>query len=283
MTSLAPAPDVARDALIEGLGRMPGAASGQALERLTGSAIDDRRKVAEALAGHPEALAALKKLAADADPGVRANAVWSLGTAGKRDALGQVTALLKDPDAAVAGNAAASAARIAAREGDGGLAKDALCAALSDPRPYVRANALAGMSLTGTRCEAVSARDLLARDPAEAVRIAAADYLGRAVLRAGDKADPADKRSLARCSTEDKNATVALRCSKPLAAPQQTDDIGVFVIPDGGSAPVPRAAFALVRADGLIRLGTTDRRGQVFELAAPRGTVRLAVPAPLVR
>jgi hypothetical protein len=139
------------------------------------------------------------------------------------------------------------------------------------------------MSLTGTRCEAVSARDLLARDPAEAVRIAAADYLGRAVLRAGDKADPADKRSLARCSTEDKNATVALRCSKPLAAPQQTDDIGVFVIPDGGSAPVPRAAFALVRADGLIRLGTTDRRGQVFELAAPRGTVRLAVPAPLVR
>lgn len=283
MTSLASAPDVARDALIEGLGRMPGAASGQALEKLTGSAIDDRRKVAEALAGHPETVAALRKLAADADPGVRANAVWSLGAAGKRDSIGQVTILIKDPDAAVAGNAAAAAARIAAREGEAGLAKEALCAALSDPRPYVRANALAGMSLAGTRCEAVSARDLLARDPAEAARIAAADYLGRAVLRAGDKADLADKRSLARCASEDKNATVALRCSKPSPAPQQTDDIGVFVIPDGGSAPLPRAPFALVRADGLIRLGTTDRRGQIFELAAPRGTVRLAVPAPLIR
>lgn len=281
--ALASAPDAARDALIEGLGRMPGAASGQALERLTASTIDDRRKAAEALAGHPEAVLALRKLAADADPGVRANAVWSLGTAGKRDVLGQVAVLLKDPDAAVAGNAAAAAARIAAREDDGRLAKDALCAALSDPRPYVRANALAGMSLTGTRCEAVSARDLLARDPAEAVRLAAADFLGRAVQQAGEKADPADKRSLVRCSSEDRNATVAQRCARPLAVPQQTDDVGVFVIPDSGREPLARAPFALVRADGLIRLGTADRRGQVFELAAPRGTVRLAVPAPLVR
>lgn len=283
VASLAPAPDVARDALIEGLGRMRGAAAGQALEKLTGSAIDDRRKVAEALAGYPASVAALRKLAADADPGVRANAVWSLGAAGKRDAIGQVAALLKDPDAAVAGNAAASVARIAAREGDGALAKEALCAALADPRPYVRANALAGMSLAGTRCEAASARDLLARDPAEAVRLAAADHVGRAVLRAGDKADPADKRSLARCASEDRNATVALRCSKATPVPTQADDIGVFVVADAGSSPAPRAPFALVRADGLVRLGTTDRRGQVFELAAPRGPVRLAVPAPLIR
>lgn len=280
--SLGSAPDAARDALLEGLGRMRGPVAGRALEKLAAGAIDDRRKVAEALAGHPEALAALRKLAADADPGVRANAVWSLGAVGKRDAIAQAAGLLKDPDAAVAGNAAAAVGRIAAREGDAALAK-ALCAALSDPRAYVRANALSGMSLAGTRCEGVTARDLLARDPAEPVRIAAADYLGRARERAGDKADPADKRSLARCAGEDRNATVALRCAKPLPLPAQTDDVGVFVIPDGGSAPLPRAPFALVRADGLIRLGTTDRRGEVFELAAPRGAIRLAVPAPLVR
>jgi HEAT repeat protein len=280
--SLASAPDAARDALLEGLGRMRGAAAGRALEKLATGAIDDRRKVAESLAGHPESPSALRKLAADPDPGVRANAVWSLGSVAKRDAISQVAALIKDPDAAVAGNAAAAVGRIAAREGDAALAKD-LCAALSDPRAYVRANALAGMSLAGTRCEGVTARDLLARDPAEPVRLAAADALGRAVARAGSKADPADTRSLTRCASEDRNATVALRCARPQLLTTQTDDIGVFVIPDGGSTPLARAPFALVRADGLIRLGTTDRRGEVFELAAPRGTIRLAVPAPLVR
>jgi hypothetical protein len=113
--------------------------------------------------------------------------------------------------------------------------------------------------------------------------MAAADYLARAIDRAGDKADPADRRSLQRCAAEDKNATVALRCSKPAAAPEGTEDVGVFIVPDGRSAPAPRAPFALVRADGLLRLGTADRRGEIFEMAAPRGTIRLSVPAPLAK
>src|SRR5262245_37125939 len=78
------APDAARDALVEGLGRMSGPDAGKALAEVGAGSIDDRRKVAEALAGHPEMADALRKLAADPEPGVRANAVWSLGAVGKK-------------------------------------------------------------------------------------------------------------------------------------------------------------------------------------------------------
>ncbi|XXY20342.1 HEAT repeat domain-containing protein [Sorangium sp. So ce216] len=282
--AVASAPDAARDALLEGLGRMPGQAAGAALARMAATApIDDRRKIAEALAGHPEAAAALRKLAGDADPGVRASAIWSLGAVGAADALPLLPPLLRDPDAAVAGNAAGAIGRIAGRAGQPARASAALCGALSDARPYVRANALAGLTVARARCDGAAARDLLARDPAEAVRLAAADHLAQG------GADP-DKRALARCASEDRNATVAARCASPAAPPSGAEDVVVFVVPfdagRGGSArdaPVPRAPFALVRADGLMRLGVADRRGELFERGAPRGPLRLAVPAPLVK
>jgi HEAT repeat protein len=293
--AVASAPDVARDALIEGLGRMRGKDAGDALARLASGAIDDRRKVAEALANHPEATATLRRLAADPDPGVRANAAWSLGAAGvapltasapprlvPKDALAGLGPLLKDPDVAVAGNAAAAIGRVAAGARDAAAATTLLCPALSDARPYVRANALAGLTVAGARCDRGLTRDLLARDPAEAVRLAAAEALARRAS-GKDKEAEADARALARCASEDRNASVALRCARPSAAPSGTHDVAVFVVPDGRSAPVPRAPFALVRADGLMRLGIADRRGALFEAMAPSGTIRLAVPAPLVR
>jgi HEAT repeat protein len=286
--AVASAPESARDALIEGLGRMRGQGAGDALARLAAGTIDDRRKVAEALAGHPEAHAALRKLAADADPGVRANAVWSIGGVLGKDALPLLEPLLRDPDVAVAGNAAAAIGRVAGRAGDGAAAAALLCRALGDGRPYVRANALSGLSVAGARCDGGAARDLLGRDPAEAVRLAAADHLGRGLLAApgkggGDKDREADARALTRCASEDRNATVALRCAHPAKTPSGTDDVAVYVIPDGSQNPVPRAPFALVRADGLMRLGVADRRGELFEASAPRGPIRLAVPAPLAR
>ncbi|WP_437993062.1 HEAT repeat domain-containing protein [Sorangium sp. So ce145] len=285
--AIASAPDAARDALIEGLGRMPGQAAGAALARMASAApIDDRRKIAEALAGHPEAAAALRKLAGDPDPGVRANAVWSLGAAGDKDALPLLVPLLKDPDVAVAGNAAGAIGRAAGRAGQPARAAAALCAALPDARPYVRANALAALTVAGARCDGDAARDLLARDPAEAVRLAAADHLARS------GADD-DRRALARCAAEDRNAAVAGRCARaapPRAPAAGAEDVVVFVVPfdagRGGSvrdAPAPRAPFALVRADGLMRLGVADRRGELFERGAPRGPIRLTVPAPLVK
>ncbi|WP_437758114.1 HEAT repeat domain-containing protein [Sorangium sp. So ce1389] len=282
--AVASAPDAARDALLEGLGRMPGQAAGAALARMAATApIDDRRKISEALAGHPEAAAALRKLAGDPDPGVRASAIWSLGAVGAADALPLLPPLLRDPDAAVAGNAAGAIGRIAGRAGLPARASAALCGALSDARPYVRANALAGLTVARARCDGAAPRDLLARDPAEAVRLAAADHLAQG------GADP-DRRALARCASEDRNATVAARCASPAAPPSGAEDVVVFVVPfdagRGGSArdaPVPRAPFALVRADGLMRLGVADRRGELFERGAPRGPLRLTVPAPLVK
>jgi len=55
----------------------------------------------------------------------------------------------------------------------------------------------------------------------------------------------------------------------------------VYVVPSGESSPAERVPFALVRGDGLVRFGLSDRRGEVFEHDAPRGFVALDVPAPL--
>jgi cellulose synthase operon protein C len=283
--AIATAPDIARDALIEGLGRMRGPEAGRALSDLGKGSIDDRRKAAEALAGHPEMEEALRKLTADPDPGVRANAAWSLGTAGTKGSIAVLGRLVADPDVAVAGNAAAALGRVAGRESDGAQIAPTLCGALAEPRPYVRANALEGLSIAGAPCEPGAIAGLLARDPSESVRIAAADNLARAIGRAGDKASPLDKRALIRCASEDRNASVALRCAHPLAMGSRArpDDVAVYVVPDGRSAPQARAPFALVRADGLLRLGLADRRGEIFEFAAPPGPIRLTVPAALAR
>jgi hypothetical protein len=118
------------------------------------------------------------------------------------------------------------------------------------------------------------------------VRLAAADFLARA----GDKTDDLDRRALVRCASEDRDGAVATRCAASVNKdsvlvdpPGGTDDVAVYVVPDGRSAPVARASFALVRADGLLRLGVADRRGELFEADAPRGVIRLAVPASLAR
>src|SRR5690606_23022750 len=52
----------------------------------------------------------------------------------------------------------------------------------------------------------------------------------------------------------------------------------VYVIPAGRDAPVARAPFALVRPDGLIRHGVSDRRGAGLEIDLPPGSLSLGVP-----
>lgn len=287
--AIATAPEAARDALIEGLGRMRASEAGTALARIGGGSIDDRRKAAEALAGHPEREEALRALAADADPSVRANAAWSLGAIGARGSAVALARLTADPDVAVAGSAAAALGRVAERAGDAALAAGPLCVALRDPRPYVRANALEGLSLAGAACEAGAVTFVLAHDPSDVARSAASDYLARAVARAGAKSSEADLRALTRCVTEDHDTQVAARCASarkgaPPHAPAEAGlGLSVYVVPEGRTTPGPRVPFALVRADGLLRLGLTDRRGALFEISLPEGPIRLAVPAALAR
>jgi len=268
-----------RDALIEGLGRMKTDEAGAALARLAkSSAADDRRKVAEALVGHPKQAAALVKLASDLDPAVRANAVWSLRETAPPAALPELSKRLADADAAVAGNAGVALGTAAQRHRKADAAVASLCATLADPRAYVRVGALQGLRRLGRSCDGGAVEGLLRRDSAWRVRAAAAHLL-HSIPGRGVQAE----RALYRCQVDDRDATVAATCAKAPVGATERDDVLVFVVPQNGSRPVGRAPFALVHPDGVMRLGAADRRGAVFEAGVPRGEVSLAVPAALAR
>ena len=193
---------------------------------------------------------------------------------------------MADPDLDVAANATAAVALVANAGAAGGeerkRAVGLLCGALGDFRSYVRANALSGLSILGVRCETGAVeRKLLAQDPSEIVRQAAA----RLIWRASRDQPPAiardDARALSRCVSDDKSGMVANACRSSSTASVGTVPALVFVVPDGRTAPLPLASYSLLRADGLIRSGRADRRGAVFEPAAPNGELRLVVPGPL--
>ncbi len=275
------APDLARDALIEGLGRMSAGGALSALVGLGKGDADDRRKVAEALAGQKSAGSALETFVKDADPSVRAAAVWSLAKVGDAKDVSTIAELVSDPDVSVAVNAAGGVGllleRFPADKTVATAAHDPLCHALGDTRSYVRANALTSLASGAITCDAGVVVGLLASDPSEVVRAAAASDLRR------NAADPVVKKALARCASDDHDATVAEVCERGAVAKATPArfDLGVFVVPDGKDAPVPRTAFSLVLPGGMVRTGLTDRRGAIFETAVPDGTVQLGVPAAL--
>jgi HEAT repeat protein len=270
-----------RDALIEAAGAAPGPLAVPALSSFAARSVDPsaRAKVAEALAGKPEALKTLLDLARDGEPSVRANAVWALGSLADAAAgephVQALRAALADADAAVASNAAAALGRLLVR---GVKLAPVLCAALTSGRAYVRANALAGLRHAGVRCAGGEERVLL-DDSVDLVRAAAARLV--AVTPTAE-----DRVRLARCVDEEVSPDVAAACAASAAAPgtphRTPGGLTVYVVPAGGTEPVPRAAFALVLPDGFVRLGQADLRGSVFERDAPKGTFRLALAAPFV-
>lgn len=267
-----------RDALIEALARAPGRIGSDPLVRLARLTPADRRKLAEALATHPEARRALLDLLRDGDPSVRANAVWSLGEAGDASDAARVIQALGDRDVAVAGNAAGALGRLAQRLKLGVTAP--LCRSAVDKRSYVRANALAGLRVAGARCPDALVRRLLEDDRSELVRERAAMLLRDVPL--GDAAS--DRSALERCADEDPSGGVASACaSVAQALPTSASLLRVYVVPAGEAEPVAEAPYALVRADGLMRLGLSDRRGELLEAIAPNGVVSLAVPAALAK
>ncbi len=268
-----------KDALIEALARVSGPAGSRPLEELLpvfGKAT--RAKVAEALGAHPEARASLAKLARDPDAAVRANAVWALGSAGDAQDVAGLASALEDGDLAVAANSVAALAALASRLGLD--ATEALCRALEDPRSYVQANALAGLSLVAAVCPKLEAPAwLLEHHPSDEVRLAAARLIREDPAWA--EANPA---ALRRCVAKDVSGQVAAECMShgprtPHPPEGSRSDVGVLVVPIGSSSPASRVPFSLVRGDGLIRSGTSDRRGAIWEPSAPRGPLRLSVPA----
>jgi cellulose synthase operon protein C len=267
--------DGERDALIELLGRMPAPEATAHLATLAGTSTlaADRAKIAEALAAHPSERARLLPLLRDSSSAVRANAAWSLaevGTSAERTAL---EGALRDPAASVVGNALSALARIAQREHTQ-IARVA-CPMLSDGRAVLRAISLRALRIAKERCEGNQEATALSRDRSELVRKSAAALL-RDVSRG-----KADAALLARCRDRDPSGAVAAECdpsalSKPAEGREPTL---VMIIPAGRDTPSPAQPFALLRADGLVRLGVSDRRGQLFEVAAPRGELSLLEPA----
>ncbi len=97
-----------------------------------------------------------------------------------------------------------------------------------------------------------------------------------AAASAGGASDE-DRRALERCARGDPSGRVAAQCRTPaVPAPARTRPTLVYVVAEGAAAPRPGAPFALVFADGTVRLGETDRRGAVFDPVAPEGEVRLS-------
>jgi hypothetical protein len=280
---LARAPSAARDALIESLGRLSGPRSLAALATLArGVDVDDRRKVAEVVAGRRAAGGLLVALAKDSRATVRATAVWSLGDALRvnRDVERALSRALADGNTAVAANAVASLARLASRGLTSGAALAVrLCRVLQeDVRRYVRLNAVTGLAELARHDEAATCsggeiRRLLRSDPSWRVRRAAAGLLK---TRSDARGDASDRRALRRCLSDEVHRAVAARCA---AAPRPVTAVGdvlVFIVGASGDTPQPRAPFAVVLANGGLRLGVSDRRGGVLIRAAPAGPIELA-------
>jgi len=267
-----------RDAILEAAGRAPTAAGLRVLVTAARSEEPaDRRAAAESLAAHADGAPSLRAMLGDADASVRAQAAWALGHTGDASDAARLVTIAHAPDDDAATDAAAAIGRIAARARAPGLAAGALCPLLSDARPYVRANALAGLALAGARCgDGAPERRALADDPSEEVRAAAALAVGRA-----PGAD--DAQALERCARSDPSGAVAARCRAHPTWPARTHAALVYVVAEGATTPKPGAAYAMLLADGTLRAGVTDRRGAAFDPVAPEGDVSLRPPSALAR
>jgi cellulose synthase operon protein C len=262
-----------RDAIMVALGLAALPSAVRALGRCARSEErEDRRTVAAMCAAHagdPARVAIARSLLSDADPSVRAEAAWSLGTIGDAADFARLETVARATDVGAAANATAALGRLAARLHAGEAASRVLCPVLADPRPYVRANALAGLGLARARCQDGSReRALLIDDPRDEVRAAAA-------LAVAQRSSDADSLALNRCAHGDPSANVAAHCRSRGAPEGRTHATLVYVIPEGSNAPHPGAPYAILFADGTVRSGTADRRGALFDPVAPEGDVTL--------
>ena len=266
-----------RDAVLVAMARAKTPDAAAPLARIAKSEFaEDRRAVATLLPARPRAEAAplATTLVGDGDASVRAQAAWSLGTLG---GTSDAPALLKlaqggDMDSSI--DATAALGRIAARAHAKALASQWLCPLLDHAHPYVRANALVGLALADARCkDAAKVRRVLQTDPNDIVRAAAA----RALRTTG--AEPDDVRALEGCAVTDRSGSVARVCRQAPSPTTTTAPLLVYVVADDAALPTAKSAYAIVLPDGLVHVGTTDRRGAVFDPVTPVGEVSLERPS----
>ncbi len=268
-----------RDAILDAVGRAPIPSSVEVLEVASRSEeAGDRSTVAAMCAAHAHdrdaaaraaALRLARRLLLDADSGVRAQAAWALGTLGEMDDVARLSPLTSRGDPDTTTDATAAIGRIAGRLHSREAAALALCPLLPNERAFVRANALAGLALSGARCgDGSPERTALRDDPSDEVRASAA-------LALAGRGGGEDERSRERCAKTDVSGFVAARCLVPPARPEQAHAALVYIVPAGAASPRPGASYAALLADGLLHAGQADRRGAFFDPAAPEGLVRL--------
>lgn len=271
-----------REAIIEALGRAPLASSVRNLAVIAQSSEPtDRRVVATVCPAHPGdvgAVAIARTLLSDPDADTRAQAAWSLGAIGDDSDVGRLDPIAKSSTTDAATNATASIGRIAARVPTASSsASRVLCPLLSDPRPYVRANAISGLGLSGTPCgDGSLLRAMLTEDASEDVRSAAAFAVSH-----GSSTE--DGRAIDRCARDEPSGMVAARCRAHVALPTRTHAALIYVVPEGADGPRPNAPYTVLFSNGTLRTGITDRRGAVFDPVAPEGEVTLRKPSALAR
>lgn len=263
-----------RDALFETLSRAHSIKAAQVLERsIKTSDTADLRSAANSLAlqSSHEGVAALRTLSASRFNDVAYEAIWNLGALG--NAKEELTRRLADSDPDIRANSVAALARTFQSTKDGPAFARATCARLDDPFPLVRANVLGGLALTHSRCtDGSKERSLLANDPSDIVRESAA----RAIRATPSTKAADDERALLRCALRDSSENAANACVGDVApAEEGTAAATVFVVAPSKRTPSPNTRYILAYPNGLYRVGTTDRRGAMFDPDAPRGELRL--------
>jgi len=275
-----------RDSILDAVGQAPSPAAVAAVVSLArGAEPGDRREATAVLAAHPgdlAAQAAARLLLVDGDANVRGQAAWTLGTIGDATDAPRLLALVHSSDLDTATNATGSIGRIASRAHAPDLAAQVLCPLGTEPRASVRANALVGLGLAGARCgDGAAERRALGEDPSEEVRAAAARAMTSAKAPGAPSAE--DARVLDLCARTDPSGAVAARCRNAAEPPGASHPLLVYLVPDGAASPRPGSSFALLMPDGLLHLGASDRRGAVFDPAAPEGRITLQPATALQR
>lgn len=270
-----------RDAVLEAAGRARHPRVVDALARVAADGnVGDRRMIAQVLGlhgGEPRARTLLEKLAHDADPEVRAQAAYALGSAfPDAKTLAELARVADGPDRDAAVDAAAAVARVAGAFGNAAVTSFA-CPRLRHPRPAVAANALAALTAVASRCGGGEVERALLDAPDERVRLAAAR------LVASNRRD-ADRVALARCERAEPSPEVAEACTRagslPVADHADRTSMTAFVHTRGDAPPSAGVPYLVELPGGVLRAGLTDRRGAFFEPLSPPGDVVVRRDAP---
>lgn len=211
-----------------------------------------------------------------------AAALGSLLAAGGSDGMGALLAALRDDgDARVVAEAAWALGKVVPGSSLGGRAEAALRQVLerreggggggaaAGYERAVRVNTLGALARLG-HAEVADAQWLADLDPG--VRANAALLL--AALGAPSPGMQARLRNMAVTDEDHRvrlNAERALRSAGPAAARERRHSLGMYQL-DYDHRPLGEVAYRLTLPDGLVRIGTTDRRGIAREEQLPPGS-----------